>query len=115
MSRSRIGTGAVLRGKMTGAGEVELLGEFHGALDLDGTLVVGEGARAEVEGTVRRIEIHGEVRGSVRATEAAFVSRAGVWAGEGIAASLTTEPGARLDGRFRVRPNDASRANDHPE
>ncbi len=102
-SSSRIGAGADVSGRLTGAGRVDVLGAFRGELDWDGTIVIGPEAKVEVRGRAGRIELHGVLRGDVEAAEA-FVSSRGSWSGRGAVEQMATEDGARIEGEFRFGP-----------
>lgn len=63
------GEGLVLRGRVHGSGDVELRGRLEGDIEIDGTLVVAEGAAVRGFLHARRVVIRGALLGDVSAVE----------------------------------------------
>jgi len=103
---SKVGRGAVMTGFVRGSGSLEVLGAYRGMLAWEGMFRVGPDAKVMAEGSVAQLEVCGELTGRLRATVEATVRGGGRWAGAGTTPSMTTEPGARLEGEFSVRPPD---------
>ena len=103
---SKVARGAVMEGLVQGSGSLEILGAYRGMLAWEGAFRVGPAAKVMADGSVAQLEVRGELTGRLKATVEATVKSGGRWIGAGTTPSLTTEPGARLEGEFRVRPLD---------
>ena len=102
---SRIGNGATARGHLIGGGHVRVEGLLIGRVSWVGTLEIAPEGRAEVDGEVTHLEVLGSLEGNVRVGVDAHVGATGSWLGSGEAPSLGSEPGGRLEGRFKVLPS----------
>ncbi|MDX1387631.1 MAG: polymer-forming cytoskeletal protein [Acidobacteriota bacterium] len=101
---SRLGTGSTARGRLSGSGDLEIHGTLEGELDWRGNLRVGEKGRLEVTGKVDVLDLEGCLDGKVDVAKEATVRHGAHWTGGGSSPSMTTEPGAWLEGEFRIRP-----------
>lgn len=61
--------GCEFEGKLTFEGTVRINGKFTGEIFSEGTLVIGEGAVLDAKVDVGSIMIHGEVSGSIQASD----------------------------------------------
>ena len=102
---SRIGLGAIARGHLVGEGRVRVEGLLVGRVSWVGTLEIAPAGRAEVDGDVTRLDVMGSLEGNLRVGVEAHVGATGSWIGSGEAPSLGSEPGGRLEGRFRILPS----------
>jgi len=82
---SVIGEGTRIRGRITGATDLEILGSVEGEVSLDGNCTVGEKALVAASISGRTIVVRGAVKGDITAEE-----------------SLTLEEGARVVGDLRA-------------
>ena len=101
---SRLGVGSAARGRLSGSGSLEIHGSLEGELDWAGRLKVGEQGRLEVAGRVEVLELEGRLDGALEVGKEALVRQGAHWTGRGSSPSMTTEPGAWLEGEFRIRP-----------
>ncbi len=102
---SRVGRGAIARGHLVGEGHVRVEGLLVGRVSWVGTLEIAPAGRAEVDGDVTRLDVMGSLEGNLRVGVEAHVGATGSWIGSGEAPSLGSEPGGRLEGRFRILPS----------
>ena len=102
---TRIGRGAIARGHLVGEGHVRVEGLLVGRVSWVGTLEIAASGRAEVDGDVTRLDVMGSLEGNLRVGVEAHVGATGSWIGSGEAPSLGSEPGGRLEGRFRILPS----------
>ena len=100
---SKIGSGSEARGRLTGEGAIELHGTLTGEVEWKGLVVIGSKARLVGDGRVESLELHGVLEGRVVASGHVTVRRGARWVGGCIAPSMSTEPGAWIEGEFRVR------------
>ncbi len=101
---SRLGTGSSAKGRLSGSGDLEIHGTLEGELDWSGSLKVGEKGRLQVSGKVEMLDLEGHLDGKIDVGKEAVVRHGAHWTGGGSAPSMTTEPGAWLEGEFRIRP-----------
>jgi len=80
-----IGRGTVVRGRITGAANLEILGRVEGEVEVDGDVVLDARGLAAASLSGRRVTIRGAVRGDLVATE-----------------SIVLEDGARVVGDVRA-------------
>jgi cytoskeletal protein CcmA (bactofilin family) len=102
--RSKIGTGSEARGRLTGEGAFELHGTLTGEVEWKGLVVIGSAARLVGDGRVDSLELHGALDGRIVASGEVAVRRGARWVGGCITPSMSTEPGAWVEGEFRVSP-----------
>ena len=101
---SRIGRGAEARGCLIGEGYARVEGLLIGRVDWTGTLEIAPDGRVEADGHATHLEVRGSLEGNLKVGVEAFVFGTGSWVGIGVAPSLGTEAGSRLEGTFRVGP-----------
>jgi cytoskeletal protein CcmA (bactofilin family) len=100
---SRLGKAIVLKGDISGDGDMVIQGLVAGGIDLGRhDLVVEEGGRVEADVRARNVTIHGEVTGNVQATEKVFISETGRMKGDIAAAVISILAGARFSGGIKM-------------
>lgn len=100
-----IATGSSLSGKMSGATDVQIEGEFEGQLDLDGAVTVGSGGRVRGEIHARTARIAGNVVGNVHGQERVEVLASGSVEGDVSAPRVVISEGAFLRGKVEMTGN----------
>ena len=70
---SVIGVSTVVRGNVSGEGELDLLGRVEGDVTMGGDVVVGEQARIDGKLTGAQVSVSGTVMGDIRGTDAVAV------------------------------------------
>ena len=103
-SFTSIGSGAILRGRLTGAGLAVVHGRLEGGGDWYGELLVaGDGRLVATSGLrARRLRIEGRAEGEMEATELLEVVAGSRLAGDVRAADARIEPGARPTARMSL-------------
>jgi cytoskeletal protein CcmA (bactofilin family) len=99
-SEAVLGAGTRVRGRITGEGDLTILGHVEGEVHLRGELFIAEGGKvvSNVEATTLRVA--GELEGDVNVSgEVAILAGAKV-RGDVRGASFSLEEGADLDGRL---------------
>ena len=113
-----IGSNTQFDGDFTSSGNVRMDGHFVGSLEISGNILVGESAEIEADINARNISIAGTVRGNVSGNKVQLLRTGRIW-GDIIAAALTTEEGAFIDGKITMvghaatRPLTDEELNDH--
>lgn len=95
-----IGKGLVVRGELSGEGNIELGDQFEGKIYLRGNVVVLEGASIESDISATEIVVAGAVRGNLMATEKVEFLSSGRLFGNVRCKVLVVREGGRVSGRI---------------
>ncbi len=106
-----IGANTHIEGVFTSSGNVRMDGQFSGALEISGNILVGESADIRADINARNISIAGSVRGNVCGNKVQLLRTGRIW-GDITASALTTEEGAFIDGKINMSGHEALRAED---
>jgi len=103
-----IGRSAKVRGRITGDGDLTVLGTVEGEVNLKGDLTVGEGGSIHSNIDAHTVSISGTVEGDVRASGVIRIESGASVRGDMHGASVAIEEGAaytgRLDAQFDLPP-----------
>lgn len=102
-----LGKGIEIKGTLRFEGSVRIDGKFVGKVISPATLIVGPDAVVDGEIEVGEIEIHGAVRGQVKAAQKATIHATGRVDADIDTRSLVIEPGARFNGRCEMHRKEA--------
>lgn len=103
---STIGSGLRVDGHLVGDGSVEVRGHFEGSVHIGGDLLVAHGAVVRADVLAARVQVDGQLVGTVRATHAIRVGPTGELQGT-VEGPLSVDDGGVYRGRMtpgRVRP-----------
>jgi cytoskeletal protein CcmA (bactofilin family) len=95
-----IGKGLVVRGELSGEGNIELGDQFEGKIYLRGNVVVLEGASIQSDISATEIVVAGAVRGNLMATEKVEFLSTGRLFGNVRSKVLVVREGGRVSGRI---------------
>jgi cytoskeletal protein CcmA (bactofilin family) len=95
-----IGKGLVVRGELSGEGNIELGDQFEGKIYLTGSVVVLEGASIQSDISATEIVVAGAVRGNLMATEKVEFLSTGRLFGNVRSKVLVVREGGRVSGRI---------------
>lgn len=109
-----IGANTHIEGVFTSSGNVRMDGQFSGALEISGNILVGESADIRADINARNISIAGSVRGNVCGNKVQLLRTGRIW-GDITASALTTEEGAFIDGKITMSGHEALREEDADE
>ena len=109
-----IGANTHIEGVFTSSGNVRMDGQFSGALEISGNILVGESADIRADINARNISIAGSVRGNVCGNKVQLLRTGRIW-GDITASALTTEEGAFIDGKITMSGHEALREEDAEE
>ena len=105
----QLAAGLVIEGDLRGRGDVRIEGTMRGTVALDGTFSVGPQAQVTAPLRARRIDVMGEVVGSLEAQHVTV--RSGGWvSGDVRAGTLAIDDGATLEGLIEMDVEPPSRA-----
>lgn len=102
-----LGEGIEIKGTLRFEGSVRIDGKFVGKVVSPATLIVGPNAVVDGEVEVGEIEIHGALRGQVKASQRATIHGTGKVDADLDTHSLVIEPGAHFNGRCEMRKKEA--------
>lgn len=96
---SVLASGLTIEGKIEGAGNVRIAGNFKGDVHVQGNLTIEQGAK--ITGSVRAntVVVGGELEGNIDAATRVELLQTGVLNGDLKAGSLTVAAGSRMRGR----------------
>ena len=96
---SILAAGLTIEGKIEGAGNVRVAGNFKGDVHVQGNLTIEQGAK--ITGSVRAntVVVGGELEGNIDAATRVELLQTGVLNGDLKAGSLTVAAGSRMRGR----------------
>lgn len=95
-----IGAGTRIRGRVTGDGDVTVLGQIEGELRVRGELFIGEGGRVVSDIDASALRIAGSLEGDVSVTGDVTILAGAKVRGDLHGARISVEEGADLDGRL---------------
>lgn len=108
-SRAWIGESVVVGGDLTSSEEMTIAGRVEGDVAVpEHTLIVAPGATIRGDVSARTVEVHGQVLGSITATENVEVGKTGSVRGDIDTSRMKIVEGAALGGRLEVGGPSAS-------
>ena len=106
--QSFIGEALFLKGEISGEEDVFIEGQFKGTIKLPhSSLTVNKGGRVEAEIHAKNININGEVKGNVFATEKVCIATEGQITGDISAPRISIADGAQFKGNVRMNEEGA--------
>ncbi|HEY2368923.1 MAG TPA: polymer-forming cytoskeletal protein [Polyangiaceae bacterium] len=98
-----LGTSVRIRGKISGEGDLQILGSVEGDVVVRGDLTIGESAHIETENLeAQAVTIQGEVKGDVNATGPVRLGRTARVHGDLKGSEISIEEGAQFAGRIEA-------------
>jgi cytoskeletal protein CcmA (bactofilin family) len=97
-----VGKGLVLRGELTGDGDLHVHGHVEGKVNVNGTVVILEGASVQADITATEIIVAGVVRGNLTASSKVELSPTGYLVGNVRSQALIVREGAAVNGGISV-------------
>ncbi len=91
-----------IRGDLTGEGDIQLMGGFHGTIDLMGTVMIGESAQVEADIAATNIIVGGHVKGNLVASGRVDLLPTGSVTGNVKTGSIAAAEGASLYGEIEI-------------
>ena len=105
---SLIAPDLVIEGKIEGAGDVRIAGQFKGDVQVQGNVRIEHGAKVTGEVRGNTVIIAGELEGNITAASRVELLETGVLNGDLKAGSLTVAAGSRMRGRAEFGWSDKS-------
>jgi cytoskeletal protein CcmA (bactofilin family) len=101
---SLLGKGLILKGELTGEGDLVISGRFEGEIVVTGVVHVEAGAHVDANITATAIVIGGVVRGNISAATRVEILPTGALTGSLKTGSLSAVGGASVKGEVWVEP-----------
>lgn len=111
---SIIPAGVTLEGEIEGRGDLVVAGIVEGPIDIEGTLLIEEGAQVRGDVSATSVRVCGVVAGTVSATETVVVEPSAIVVGDARAARVQIVDGARFRGRVQMSGEPAPRRRRRP-
>lgn len=102
MTTCMVGKGLVLRGELTGEGDLHIHGHVEGKINVTGTVFILEGASVQADIAATEIIVAGVVRGNLKASNKVELSPTGYLVGDVRSQALIVREGAAVNGRISV-------------
>ena len=99
---TRIGKSVVIKGDISGGGNVYLDGELEGNVELNGSLTVGPEGRVRANLQARSIVVQGRVEGDLYGLERAELKKSATVVGDIYTPRIAIEDGTSLEGSVHV-------------
>jgi cytoskeletal protein CcmA (bactofilin family) len=100
---SYFGKNLMIKGRISGNGNVIILGGLDGEFDLRGRVKVAQSAKIKGEVKADTISVNGSVQGSLAAEERIHLDQTARIEGQIITPRLSISEGASFDGEIRMR------------
>lgn len=97
-----VGKGLILRGELSGDGDLHVQGHVEGKINVAGTVVIQEGASVQADISATEIIVAGVVRGNLAASSKIELSPTGYLVGDVRSPALIVREGAAVNGRLSV-------------
>ena len=104
-----IGKNSYFEGKYKSSGILRIDGKFHGELEIDGDVVVGESGIIKGIIKARNVDISGSVEGNISAEGLVKISSTGKLIGDIVVENLVIEEKGIFDGKCSMKDNTASK------
>jgi len=100
---SIVGSGTFFKGTITVSGLLRIDGDFRGAVQTDGRVIIGRGGRADCTIDAATVVIGGVFRGTIYARDKVIALESAIVMGSIYTPRLIAESGVLLDGALHVR------------
>ena len=97
-----IGRGTVVRGNVSGSGDVVVEGQVEGTVSLEDMLTVEREGRVRADVELRNLTVHGEMSGDIQAADRVVISSTAKVVGDIKAPRVVIEDGARFNGSIEM-------------
>lgn len=98
---SVLGPGIHYKGTASGAGGMRIEGTFDGDINIQGALVIADGAKVTADVRAGAVSVAGSLKGNIVAGKVEILSTGRVW-GDLVTNAFATEEGAFLRGQVRM-------------
>ncbi len=101
--QTKVGPASFFNGTLEGHEDTVIEGRFQGKVSLpENSLTVGRGAKVEAEVKVRSLVLHGELTGTVAASERVMISETARMNGDVQTSRISISNGAQFKGGIKI-------------
>jgi cytoskeletal protein CcmA (bactofilin family) len=97
-----IGRGTVVKGSLSGSGDVVVEGRVEGLVALEDQLTIQQDGKVFADVELRNLAVHGEMSGDIQAGEKVVIAATAKVAGDIKAPRVVIEDGARFKGSIEM-------------
>ena len=97
-----IGKGIVIRGNLTGGGDLTIEGRVEGHISLKNHLMIENTGKVDADIRAEKLTIHGEANGNIDAYDIVSISASAVVTGDIKAPKVIIEDGAHFNGSVEM-------------
>jgi cytoskeletal protein CcmA (bactofilin family) len=97
-----IGRGTVVRGNLSGSGDVVVEGQVEGTVSLRDKLTIEQGGRVFADVSLTDLVVHGQMSGDIVAADQVTISASAMVVGDVKAPRVVIEDGARFKGYIEM-------------
>lgn len=97
-----IGRGTVVRGNLSGSGDVVVEGQVEGTVALKDKLTIERGGRVLADVELTDLVVHGQMNGDIEAADQVIISSSAAVVGDIKAPRVVIEDGARFKGYIEM-------------
>ena len=101
-TRGFIGGGTVVRGNLSGSGDVVVEGQVEGTVALKDRLTIEQGGRVLADVELTDLVVHGQMNGDIVAEDQVLISSSAAVVGDIKAPRVVIEDGARFKGYIEM-------------
>jgi cytoskeletal protein CcmA (bactofilin family) len=111
---SIVGTGTFFKGTIVVTGLLRVDGDFRGAIQTDGRVIIGRGGRADCTIDAATVVIGGVFRGTIYAREKVIALESAIVTGNIYSPRLVAESGVVLDGALHIKRSEEPKSSGKP-
>ncbi len=97
-----IGRGTVVRGNLSGSGDVVVVGRIEGTVSLEDQLTIEREGRVVADVQLETLTVHGEMSGDIQAADRVVISSSAKVVGDIKAPRVVIQDGARFKGSIEM-------------
>ncbi len=97
-----VGRGTVVKGSLSGSGDVVVLGRVEGTISLEDQLTIEPEGKVLADVEIENLSVHGEMSGDIRAADKVVISATAKVVGDIKAPRVVIEDGARFKGSIEM-------------
>lgn len=104
-----IGSKLAITGKLSGSGNLVMMGRFEGEFDMAGEIVIAPSAEVKAEVKAATVTVSGHFNGNLHATDKIQLERTAVVGGRLMSKRLTIVDGAVFNGEIEMKKEESAK------
>ena len=110
-----ITAGTLVRGRVSGAEDIDLFGRVEGQIEIEGALKIDGDARADAEVTASDVYVYGILIGNATATGTIHLTETALAVGDLTAPRIIIDAGARVRGQVEMTGSGSGKTSTMPK